>query len=77
MTEPGKTTMKTTVPREQREAAAELQARLAAEQCPHCATVGLWSIETTAGRVRYIKCGACGKYAKLVTQPISQPPTVA
>jgi len=54
-------------PREQREAIADLQSRLAAKQCEHCATVGLWSIATTAANVRYVQCGACGKYAKLVT----------
>ena len=52
--------------RAQREANADLQAKLAAKQCSHCATVGLWRIHGTIGGVRYIACGACGKCAKVV-----------
>jgi len=57
---------RTATPREQREAVADLQAKLAAKQCEHCATVGFWRIHGTVGDVRYISCGACGKCAKLV-----------
>ena len=37
---------------------------LARKQCPHCATVGAWriyNVERTRGRVRYVRCLACGK----------------
>ena len=55
------------VPRERREALADLHGKLAAMQCLHCATVGKWTIQATAGRVRYVTCGGCGKRAKLAT----------
>ena len=40
---------------------AKLQAALAEKKCKHCLTVGLWEITCTKERIRYLKCGACGK----------------
>jgi DNA-directed RNA polymerase subunit M/transcription elongation factor TFIIS len=44
---------------------AELNKVLAAKRCPACNTAGCWEIynrERDAGRVRYVRCKACGHY---------------
>lgn len=49
--------------RQRRRTLAALNAALADKQCRNCATVGVWKAydkEPTHGRVRYVKCGACG-----------------
>ena len=51
--------------RERRQSAAKLQTALAEKRCVHCLAVGCWRVDRTAGRIRYLVCGACGKRDQL------------
>lgn len=49
--------------RARREEMAAMNAALARKICTNCSTPGAWKVydlEPTAGRVRYVKCLACG-----------------
>lgn len=43
----------------------ELNHLLARKGCPHCATVGFWSIDKRDGRIVRIRCKGCGKYSQV------------
>lgn len=58
---------RTAMPQDQRAALADLYGRLAKLACPHCNTMGFWRIDNSAENVRYIRCGGCNRYAKVVT----------
>jgi hypothetical protein len=45
-----------------------LNTALGTKRCPHCLTVGAWTIydlERRGRRTRYVKCRACGKPDKV------------
>lgn len=49
--------------RRRRQDQAALNAALAAKSCRNCSVLGNWEVydrDRTAGRVRYIRCKACG-----------------
>lgn len=42
-----------------------LNGALARKRCHRCTTMGLWTCYSTKGKVRYIRCKACGYCDKL------------
>ena len=44
---------------------AKLDAALAEKRCLNCLSVGCWEIYKTDGKVRYVRCKACGKSDKI------------
>jgi hypothetical protein len=54
-------------PRTRAQELSDLYAKMAQVKCRHCAQIGFWVIAHTEGRVRLLRCKACGRHGAKVS----------